>query len=217
MDYTVIIKDDKTGEPLAGSAVTLEPQTKNTNNDGVAHFDTLFVTAKRTGYEDYVNQPYRTDKPVITLRKRTDQPQPEPLPSPTPPSPPTIPTAPPTIPQMGGDLVRRVKEELQRQGKDLNLAGAFQITNTVAWLLRRRGAGILDKPGGAHCEYPLGSGNFYATDIIIFQDGVYADILGDGGGANNPQWAWASDKLDYTRWRPPVNPVKNDISLTNLE
>lgn len=119
-----------------------------------------------------------------------------------------------TKPQVGGTaLVRDVIDELVRQGKDLHGANAIQITNTVAWLIREQGAGILDKPQGSHCEYPIGSGNFFATDIVIARSGNYVDILGDGGGANNPQWSVASDVLDVARWRTPINPETQGISL----
>ncbi len=58
--------------------------------------------------------------------------------------------------------------------------GAFAITNQAAKKIGG-GAGLRWKGGGNNCQG-------YATDIIEFPDGYIYDVLGDGGGANNPSW-----------------------------
>jgi len=117
-----------------------------------------------------------------------------------PPAPPVRPGPSPLPPATGGrDLVVAVKTMLLREGHDLSgPCGAFAITKHVAWALKKTGAGLLSKPGGNNCEG-------YATDVIVYPDGQLVDILGDGGGANTPQWAEGED-IDPSRWRPPVEP-----------
>lgn len=79
-------------------------------------------------------------------------------------------------------VVASVKATLVSQGVNLTGAcGAFAITKNVAWQMKGSGAGLLSKPSGSNC-------NNFATDIIAYPDGYIYDILGDGGGANNPQW-----------------------------
>lgn len=134
-----------------------------------------------------------------------------PEPAPTPPVPP-----PPQIPPIGEPTVERIpgvalvihaKDVLQARHANLVLEGAVQITNLVAWWLRDQGAGILSKPGGSHCELPKGSGQFYATDIVVFSDGTVFDCLVDGGGLNGCQWTPLQvDAALRDRMRSPVNP-----------
>jgi len=101
---------------------------------------------------------------------------------------------------MSQALVAQIKQQLLARGDDLSgPCGAFAITQRVAWALRADGAGLLDKPGGNNC---LG----FATDYIIFEHGPAFDILGDGGGANNPQWNEDDDATLIPRWRAPVDP-----------
>jgi hypothetical protein len=98
------------------------------------------------------------------------------------------------------DLVRAVKAELE--GKQVELTGpcgAFEITKRVAWALREEGAGLLDKLGGSNCHG-------FATDIVCYRNGDIVDILGDGGGANNPAWAVKEKEVDPSRWRKPIDP-----------
>jgi hypothetical protein len=94
------------------------------------------------------------------------------------------------------DVVQAVKAQLEAQGVNLSGAcGAFAITNEVA---RRVGFGLLRKAGGNRAipqdgggclDGDHGSGPGYATDYIIDPQTFFGyDILGDGGGANNPQW-----------------------------
>ena len=104
-------------------------------------------------------------------------------------------------PSQTAGYVAAVKAQLQAQGVDLSgPCGAFAITKRVAWGLRHQGCGLLSKPGGNNCEG-------FATDIVMFKDqgGQIIDILGDGGGANAPQWG-VSDTVDPTRWRAAVSP-----------
>ncbi len=78
-------------------------------------------------------------------------------------------------------VVSSVKADLVAQGVNLSNCGAFEITKRVAWELKGESAGLLKKPGGSNCQG-------FATDIIAYPDGYIYDTLGDGGGANNPQW-----------------------------
>lgn len=111
-------------------------------------------------------------------------------------------------------VVAAVVQQLKAAGTDITGAcGAFAITDRVAWALRDEGLGILDKAccdndgfNATHCEMPKGSGHFYSTDIVIYKDGDYADILGDAGGANTPYWGAQHDPSLIFRWRPPVDP-----------
>lgn len=95
--------------------------------------------------------------------------------------------------------VEQVKRELELIGANLvGACGAFRITNEVA---RRVGFGLLRKAGG-HRAVPLPGGACasgdevigagfagFATDYIIDPATFFGyDILGDGGGANVPQW-----------------------------
>ncbi len=98
-------------------------------------------------------------------------------------------------------IVSRIKAALVSKGVDLSGAcGAFQITERVAWELHNEGFKFLKKSGGNRAvPQPDGScldGDHtgapgYATDYLIAMNegGVGYDLLGDGGGANNPQWA----------------------------
>ena len=104
------------------------------------------------------------------------------------------------VPAQSASYVAQVKDLLLQQGVDLSgPCGAFQITKRVAWGLRGTGAGLLSKPSGNNCDG-------FAVDIIAFATGSYVDILVDSGGANTPSWSTASDTIDSSRYRPPVNP-----------
>jgi hypothetical protein len=97
-------------------------------------------------------------------------------------------------------IVAAIKAHLEAAGEDLSgPCGAFAITQRVAWALRADGAGLLDKPGGNNC---LG----FATDYVVFRNGPAFDILGDGGGANVPQWNQDDDRALLPRWRAPIAP-----------
>lgn len=124
-----------------------------------------------------------------------------PMPVPVPPGPGPSPAPSPT-PDTGTPTAAYVAEiKAACQAAGLNLSGpcgAFEITKRVAWGLRQSGAGLLSKPSGNSC-------NSYATDIVAYRDRAY-DILGDGGGANNPTWQETGVDDLANRWRPAVQP-----------
>jgi hypothetical protein len=95
------------------------------------------------------------------------------------------------------DIVAKAKADLQAKGVDLTGAcGAFRILNLVAQ--RLPGFGLLRK-GGGNRAVPQPDGSClsgeqtgepgFATDYLIDRATFFGyDILGDGGGANTPQW-----------------------------
>ena len=108
-------------------------------------------------------------------------------------------------------IVAAVKADLVRRGVDLSGPdGGFQITKRVAWALRGEGAGLLDKPSGNN------SGG-YAVDIVAYPDGQIYDILGDGGGANTPQWPGDGEQNDPSRYRPAFDPGDAPIVVRSRE
>lgn len=96
--------------------------------------------------------------------------------------------------------VKFFKTQLENKGVNLSGAcGAFAITQRVAWDLRFQGYKFLVKQGGNRAilqsdgsclDGDHASGPGYATDYLISVNEGYVgyDLLGDGGGANNPQW-----------------------------
>lgn len=101
---------------------------------------------------------------------------------------------------MSKQIVEQVKLALEQAGADLSgPCGAFKITKRVAWHLKDKGFGLLSKTSGNNCED-------FATDIVVDENGGYYDILGDGGGANDPQWPETPEAGDKSRWRAPVDP-----------
>lgn len=107
---------------------------------------------------------------------------------------------------MSQALVEQVKAQLVAQGMNLSgPCGAFAITKRVAWALRATGAGLLAKPTGNNCDG-------YATDIICYPDGRIRDILGDGGGANTPQWPDGElEIVDPSRYLAAIDPGDTPI------
>lgn len=121
---------------------------------------------------------------------------------------------------MSLDIVQAVKAAFEAQGVDLSGAcGAFTITNEVA---RRVGFFLLRK-GGGNRAVPQQDGSCqdgdhsnqpgYATDYIIDPATFFGyDILGDGGGANNPQWGEPETDAEMVQrnrnnFAPPIGPV----------
>ena len=104
---------------------------------------------------------------------------------------------------MSVEVVKAVKAELEARGVNLSgPCGAFAIASRVAWRLRDTGIGLHHQDAGrTHCAF---QGGTYSPDFLVYPDGRGVDVLGDGGGANNPQWA--EKPGDATRWRAPGNP-----------
>lgn len=121
------------------------------------------------------------------------------------------------------DVVATAKQELLARGVSIDGAcGAIKITNLVAWRLRPF-YGLLHKAGGNRAILKADGSCLtgeqssdpegYATDYLIRgRDGVGFDLLGDGGGANIPQWAGPEDSPDmvsrnFANYREPVDPA----------
>ena len=117
------------------------------------------------------------------------------------------------------DDVQKAKADLEAAGIDISGANAIRITNLVAF---RLGYGLLAKEGGSRavlhpdgslCRWgdEVGEPGFAVDYIIDPRTRFGFDILGDGGGANNPQWPNApeTDFVDRnTRWyHNPINPA----------
>jgi hypothetical protein len=115
--------------------------------------------------------------------------------------------------------VQKAKSDLEAAGVDISGPNAIRITNLVAY---RLGYGLLYKEGGSRAVlYDDGSqcrwGDDvrqpgFAVDYVIDPRTKFGfDILGDGGGANNPQWPGAAETAFVdrnTRWyRDPTNPA----------
>lgn len=108
-------------------------------------------------------------------------------------------------------IVQDAKKTLEDLGENLTgPCGALRITNLVAWQLRSSGAGLLYKPAGNNCLER-------AVDILAYADGRIRDILGDGGGANTPQWPEGDlEIVDGARWRAPMDPNLPDPTPTPI-
>lgn len=100
-------------------------------------------------------------------------------------------------------VVAAAKADLQRAGVSLQGAcGAIKITNLVVWRLRPQ-YGLLYKPAGYRAALQADGSCLdqdqtrdggYANDYIIDRTtGAGFDLLGDGGGANNPQFNGPED------------------------
>lgn len=115
--------------------------------------------------------------------------------------------------------VQKAKSDLEAAGVDISGPNAIRITNLVAF---RLGYGLLYKEGGSRAVlYDDGSqcrwGDDvrqpgFAVDYVIDPRTKFGfDILGDGGGANNPQWPGAAETAFVdrnTRWyRDPISPA----------
>lgn len=131
------------------------------------------------------------------------------------------------IPAFGQDHsaeVKFFKNQLVSQGVNLDGAcGAFAITQRVAWDLRFQGYKFLVKQGGNRAilqpdgtclDGDHASGPGYATDYLISVNEGYVgyDLLGDGGGANNPQWIGPENDAEMVarnrkNFGEPVQPV----------
>ncbi len=106
------------------------------------------------------------------------------------------------------EVVRQVKKYLVDEGVNLSgNCGAFEITKRVAWVLRGEGAGALTTWHSGQCDG-------LATDIVAYPDNSGADILGDSGGANNPQWLGGppSTEASVKYAGPATNPGDPDTA-----
>lgn len=103
--------------------------------------------------------------------------------------------------------VAKVKNYLVSKGIDLTGdCGAFEITKRVAWALKDATTvpgipvakvGLISK-GGTSC-------NGFSADKIAYPDKSVVDILGDSGGANNPQWL--PEVINpAVKWTAPTDP-----------
>lgn len=79
--------------------------------------------------------------------------------------------------------------------------GGFLIVMEAAY---RLGLGVVDKPNGAHAEYPVGSGHFYSKDGVMTRNGDFFDVLVDAGDANGPAWQ-PNGTVEPLRYRPAVS------------
>jgi hypothetical protein len=76
------------------------------------------------------------------------------------------------------------------------LENAFDVTKRVAWLLRGRGYGLLEKPGGENII--TWKGESVSISRIAMPSGKIIKILSDAGpgGSNGAGWSECSDKND---------------------
>lgn len=109
---------------------------------------------------------------------------------------------------MSVTVVQQVKADLEARGVSLSGPyGAFAIASRVAWQLRDTGLGLNHQDQDrTHVSI---NGETYSPDFLLYQDGRAIDCLGDGGGANNPQWVEKTG--DPARWRAPFNPDDGTI------
>lgn len=129
----------------------------------------------------------------------------------------------PAFAQAQTDVVAQAKQDLVSRGVSIDGAcGALRITNLVAWRLRPQ-YGLLHKAGGNRAILKADGSCLtgeqsndpegYATDYVIDRATGYGfDLLGDGGGANNPQWAGPENAPDmvsrnWSNYREPVDPA----------
>lgn len=98
------------------------------------------------------------------------------------------------------DIVAQVKADLEARGVNLSgPCGAFEITRRVAWALRGDGVGLLQKTSGNNC-------NGCSVDVVCYRDGTWVDVLINSETENRPAWQVGPDKLDPSRWLPPIDP-----------
>lgn len=88
------------------------------------------------------------------------------------------------------------------------VGGAFEVTKRVAWLLRGRGYGLLEKGGGENIVSWNGT-SFAAARIVLPEAGSMRlfKILSDVPTTNGP--GWHDEGLDaglITRWVAPMQP-----------
>jgi hypothetical protein len=139
------------------------------------------------------------------------------------------------------DVVQAVKAKLESQRIQLSGAcGAFRILNAVAlqlnagqplddhgrppWglLLKAGGNRAVPQPDGSCLDGDQTNAPGFATDYLIERGTWFGfDILGDGGGANNPQWGDpetdpAMVERNRQNFRAPVGSVPPPSPQTDL-
>ena len=83
------------------------------------------------------------------------------------------------------------------------VAGAFEVTKRVAWLLRGSGGGLLLKPGGENIV--TWNGRSYSAGRICFPDGHIYKVLSDIPTTNGPSWQ-DNDFVDRSLYVPAIDP-----------
>jgi hypothetical protein len=93
----------------------------------------------------------------------------------------------------GKAIVECVRNAVYRRS---TLENAFDVTKRVAWLLRGRGYGLLEKPGGENII--TWKGESVSISRIAMPSGKIIKILSDAGpgGSNGAGWSECSDKND---------------------
>jgi hypothetical protein len=125
------------------------------------------------------------------------------------PSGPGCPTGPKTPEQLTA-CVASVKARVLAAGINLNHppgeCGRFEVTKRVAWDLRADGVGLMAKFGPSNGCSATNTTNEpkYGVDVVMYQDGTFADILCGGGDGNTP--CWGTGTTSSNLWRPPFNP-----------
>ena len=83
------------------------------------------------------------------------------------------------------------------------VAGAFEVTKRIAWLLRGSGGGLLIKNGGENVV--LWKGFSFAAARICFPDGHIWKVLSDVPTTNGPSWQ-DNDFVDRGLYVPAIDP-----------
>jgi hypothetical protein len=83
------------------------------------------------------------------------------------------------------------------------VAGAFEVTKRMAWLLRGSGAGLLIKNGGENIV--SWKGFSFAAARICYPDGHIYKVLSDVPTTNGPSWQ-DNDFVDRSLYLPAIDP-----------
>jgi hypothetical protein len=85
------------------------------------------------------------------------------------------------------------------------VAGAFEVTKRVAWLLRGGGAGLLLKPGGENIT--TWKGQSFSAGRIVYPNGHLFKLLSDIPTTNGPSWQDEGvDRELIPRYVPAIDP-----------
>jgi hypothetical protein len=85
------------------------------------------------------------------------------------------------------------------------VAGAFEVTKRVAWLLRGSGAGLLLKPGGENIV--TWKGQSFSAGRIVYPNGHLFKLLSDIPTTNGPSWQDEGvDRELIPRYVPAIDP-----------